>query len=89
MAKLLSVNHTPVSWQHVRIIETDENEFSLRSFYTYMEFGPMALIAMGLDRNTKTEVIDLSTALALGVKIEKALVQIIGERQSRKQRVRD
>lgn len=87
-SKLWPVSRTPQSWRHVRLCETDDDEFAIRFFYTHGDFGPMALIALGVDGNTKTEGLDLSTALKLGAVLDKALIDINSDRTPRK-RVRD
>lgn len=66
------MDHTPDSWRHCRIVEAD-GKFSLLSYYVRMRYGPLALVALGFDKDTKTEGLDLAAALALGAKLEKAL----------------
>lgn len=67
---------TPTEWQHVRIVETDDDEYALRTYYTFSSFGPIALAALGIAPATETQGLTAAQALALGETIEAAMVKV-------------
>ena len=69
-----SLKMTPKHWRHVRIVDADKGIYSVLSFYVSSRFGPLALAALGIDPNTKTEGISKAAAMTLGETLEKKMI---------------
>jgi hypothetical protein len=77
---------TPEHWRNVRIDEIAPGKFSVRTFYCHGRFGPLALLALGQAKDTATEDIGLTAALAIGAKLEAALAAGNSDRKTRRGR---
>lgn len=70
----IRLNHptnTPSHWRNCRIVP-DGRLFALRTFYVHGSIGPVALQALGFDKNVKTSGIPLKQALNFGEHLEDA-----------------